>query len=222
MNVGEVRTQVRALLDEGDLTFLTEAKLTVMLQAAYREFRHTITGIDTSYYEVTYNVVAPNADSLSLDGALLGPTATQPLAERLIRVLQLDAPNGRPVRALRPANSYENMQAMNSFGSVSWWLQNRTIRFNATVSFPLQIQYLPAPTVNWANTPDYIDDLSEFHDIISLLAINQYKIMDYAPNAFQDAQLAKRMADLRGYLNRTRSGSSSMYVTEEAGEGGYW
>lgn len=221
MTVAEVRLLFRTLTDEADLTFVTEAKLTVLLQTAYAEFRRLVCTYDTAFFEVSYNVVAPNAKSLSLDGTLLGPTATQPRAVKLARILALDAPGGNPVRLLRAADSYEALLAGQTFGNISWWLQTRTLQFSSVVSTPLQIQYVPTSTVDWLSGT-YIDDLVDYHDIIALLAISNYKIMDFSPNPMHAEQLAKRLQDLKAYLSAGRSGDAARYVSEEGQEGGWY
>lgn len=222
MIVSEVRALVYTLVDEEDATFLTAAKLTTLLQIAYAEFRRLVCSYDTSIYEVTYNFAAPNADSQTLDGTLLGSAATQPRLMKPVRVVQLDAPNGKPTRLFTPAVSYESLLAKQSFGNVCWWLQGRVLRFNAVVGVPFQVQYVSVPTVVWTVGTNYIDDLNDFHDIIALLAISKYKVMDFAANPMHAEELAKRLQDLKAFLSSGRSGDASRYVTEEGQEGGWW
>lgn len=221
MTVSEVRALVRTLTDEADTTFLSDAKLTSLLRIAYEEFRRLVCTYDTSYYEVSFNYAAPNATSLSLDGTLLGPSATQARALKIVRVTLLDAPNGKPSKLLRPAVSYESLLAGQGFGTLSWWLQNRTMQFSSHVASPLQIQYLPESTVDWS-VGTYIDDVVAYHDVIALLAMNNYRVMDAAPNVPQQEQLAKKLADMKAFLSAGRSGEATRYVTEEFHEGSGW
>jgi hypothetical protein len=50
MNTGQVYDLFRSLIDEPDQTFLTEAQAQTMLDLGYREFRQTVTDIDTEVY----------------------------------------------------------------------------------------------------------------------------------------------------------------------------
>lgn len=217
MLVSEVRALVRTLTDEADLTFLTEAKLTSLLLTAYNEFRELVTSTDDSYYVTTYNFAAPNATSQTLDGTLLGATATQPRLTRISQVLALDVPNGTPIQKLTAASSMDELFGRPGYGVTSWWLQGRVLRFSTNMARPFQVQYIPVSTLTWSTGTDYIDDLNDYHDIIALLAMNGYNIMNGSADNQHSVQLQRRLKSLRSYLNTSRSGEASRYVSQEDG-----
>ncbi len=215
MLVADVRTYVRSLCDEADVSYLTPDELTVMLQVAYNQFRRLVMKYDTSFYELTMDFTAPNSQNLSLNGTLLGaaaPAATR--LEKIVRIMVLDAfPNGTPTSILPPAVSIEDLlNKRAAYGLVSWFLQNQILRFSAICSVPIQVQYVAQPNVDWS-AGTYIDDLGEFHDIIALLAINKFKIKDVSQNLLQSQELSDRIQDLKRYLSDGRNGQASDYVT---------
>ena len=74
----------------------------------------------------------------------------------------------------------------------------------------IRIDYIPEPNVTWSNAggadTTYIDDLNRFHDIIAMLAYLQYAIVDVAPNNELNGQLARRIEQLRTYLEGRAGG----------------
>lgn len=227
MNSVEIATYFRGLVDDPDLTFLSNAALATMLQAGYASFRRTVLTNSSSYYEQGYDFAAPNAYSVDLNNLFLGQTPTQPRLEKIVRLYQIDAvPMTRRGRIFRPAASQEALMSGSSYGDVSWWLQGRKIIFGNQLSVPFRMDYIPADTTVWATavtTPTFIDDLaaSEWGDLVALLAMQSYKVMDFAQNPMHDALLAQRMRDFRAFLNQGRSGDASRYVSSEDDTAGW-
>lgn len=219
MNTQEIANYFRALADEPDLTFLDNTQLGTLLGAAYSEFRRMVMAQDTSYYEISYNTVAPNASSLDLNNILLGQTPTQPRLERIVRIALTDGGTPPTIRRiLRPAPTLEALIGGSTFGDMGYFLQNRTLQFNLQVVNPLQIQYVAADSTNWVagvTAPTYVDDLvaTEWGDLIALLAMRQFAIKDFASNPPMSEQLNKRLSDLRRFLSDSRSGNGASYVT---------
>lgn len=211
MNSQEVATYFRNLSNEGDLSFLDNAQLAVMLTQAHKEFRRLVTKIDESYYEATYNVT-PTSDSLSLNNVLFGQTPSVARATRLVRVTFNTTSPGRPFQATA---SYE---ALHQCPYDAYWLQGNTLRFNRVIATPITITYIPAQSFAWntgISAATFIEDLAEeFGDLIALLAYNQYAIQNYASNPWQAQQAAVRTRDLSQHLMATRSGNAAQYVQE--------
>lgn len=218
MYVQDVANYFRSMTDEPDKTFITDAQLVVMLQVAYNEFRTMVTAQDSSPYEETYNVAATGLTYLDLNGSLLGPTATLPVLQRIVRVCQIiSAANPTITRVLRPAASLETMRNGTAISESSYFLQNRVLRFSRILDQAIQIQYLPVPTVDWAGGLNggnkYIDDLSEWHDIIALIAMSQYQVKDFQQNPAAIMLLNQRKKDFHRYISESRNGDAARYVS---------
>lgn len=211
MNSQEVAAYFRNLSNEGDLSFLDNAQLAVLLTQGHKEFRRQVTKIDPSYYEAIY-VATPNADNLPLNNILFGQTPAVARASRISRITYNTTSPGRPFQAV------PNYEAMNRALGDAYWLQGNTLRFNRVIAAPIAITYVAAQSFAWStgiSAANFIEDLAEeFGDIIALLAFQQYKIQNFLDNPWQDRQLAKRMGDLTEHLSDTRSGNATQYVTE--------
>jgi len=169
-------------------------------------------------------------------GAAPGPTGTGsaivdgtvtwaflPRAQRLTRVVQVDA-SGQLLSVLQPTNSFESLgQSSWNYGTNSacrWWLDGKTLRFNTPFTGTVQIWYVPQPSIKWASAivapaDVYVDDLSQYHDIIALLAAQQYAIKEGQSNNKLDQQLRNRVAKMEEFFAKSRSGQSSRWVQEE-------
>lgn len=218
----DIATYFRAMTDDPDLTFINDAQLAVLLEIAYNEFRRLVCTIDQSFYEIAYNGAAPNANFLSLDNLMLGAVPTQPRLEKITRVCATDGATPPTIRALfRPASSFESLVSGSTFGDQSYWLQNKVLRFNSVIQTPIQIQYIPASSFNWAAgiaANIYLDDVAvEFGDVIALLAMQSYKIKDFQEQPMQLQQLQKRLTDMKKYLAVTRSGDAARFVSSYDG-----
>lgn len=227
MLTNEIAAYCRSCIDDPDLTFWSNSDMAVALSIGYNEFRRMISRVDTSYYEVSENFAAPNANFIDLNNILFGSAPTKARCEKIVRIFITDG--GTPPNLgtlLRPADSAETLSGGSGWGDQSYWLQNRVLRFNNTMSSPLQIQYLPASQINWVtgiSATTYVDDVAdEYGDLIALLAIKSYKIKDFAENPMQAAQLAIRTSDLMAYLNEGRSGDSYRFVSSYVGSGSDW
>ena len=205
----EVIAYYRNLTDDPDREFITDSQLYVMMASAYDEFRQLVTRHDQSFYALAYNF-SPGGYTYALSGIMFGSTPSQPRLSRITRITRMAG--SRPTSFLRAAGSREDLNSDISGGA--YWLQGTTLEFSASVSGPLQMTYIPVSSVTWSSTPGFIDDLVEFHDVIALLCMQQYKIKDFAENPMHAQQLAKRLGDLKAYLAVSRSGDASRWVTE--------
>lgn len=221
MNSVEIATYLRSMVDDPDLTFVSNVELAMMLQAGYSSFRRVVLNNSSSYYEQGYDFLAPNSYTVDLNNLFLGQTPTQPRLEKIVRLHAIDAvPMTMRGRIFRPAASLENLMSNTTFGDTSWWLQNRKITFSNQLAVPFHMDYIPADTTVWTTavtTPTFIDDLvaSEWGDLVALLAIQSYKIKDFAQNPMHDALLNQRMQDFKAFLNHGRSGDASRFVQAE-------
>ena len=219
MNTQEIYQYLLGVVDDSDQTFMTPAIAATWLAIGEREFRRFITNIDASIYVTNYTATA-NGTSLSLDGTLLGGTATQPRLESIVRIVTLSG--AVPTGILNQVTSYEALYGRVLRGNTKYCLQNRTLYFSTALNSSIQIQYIPAPSTAWLaglTLTTYVDDIADqFGDMIALYAMQQYKMKDFFENPYQANQLARREAALRSYLTRGRNSEASRYVTEEGDE----
>lgn len=130
----------------------------------------------------------------------------------------------------QPATSWETLgQIPNASAAMlsnyAWtgqryWLDGKMLRFSVPVSGQIQIWYVPTQTVNWlsaisSTTPVFVDNLTQFHDIIALLAAEQYYIQQAQPNTSLEMQLRRRMDKMMEFFAQSRTGKASRYVNEE-------
>lgn len=214
MNSQEVATYFRNLSNEGDLSFLDNAQLAILLTQGHKEFRRLVTKLDQSYYEAAYNVT-PTSNSLSLNNVLFGQTPSVARASRITRVNYNVTNPGRP---FTPCSNYDSL--LGATGE-AYWLQGNVLQFNRVIATPITITYVAAQSFVWStgiSAATFIEDLAEeFGDVIALLAFNQYAIQNYASNPWQQGQLAARLQDMTDHLTATRSGNATKYV-QEVGE----
>jgi len=212
MTVEEVAALFRVYMDEPDQTFVSDAQMVIWLTSAYDDFRALVTEMDPQIYSRQQVYSLSNARLLDLATsapAILGSTAAA--GTRLYQLVNIYSIES----AAQPNNIVENLQPSLSVTSTYDSRANYTLRgtelvFPEAVTMDIRIDYIPEPNVTWSNAggagTTYIDDLNRFHDIIAMLAYLQYAIVDVAPNNELNGQLARRIEQLRTYLEGRAGG----------------
>jgi hypothetical protein len=174
-----------------------------------------------------------------VSGAAPGPTGTGfnivdgtvrwnfvPQAKRITRLMLVDS-NGGLLSLLPPASSFENLgvvplasQAVATYYGARWWLDGTNLRFSSPISGILQVWYQPLQAINWPaaiipGSTEEIDGLPQFHDLIALLAAQQYQIMQGRMNPALQSQLDRKLSQMQMFFAETRSGQASRWVSEE-------
>lgn len=220
----QVASYMRVLIDDPNQVFLSQSRLATLLEAAYDDFRHRV---PDEVWELTYQpAVQSAAYTLELNGVLFGAAATQTRAERISRVMLVDATTGRLLSTYRPTTSFAALGQLSATVpaptltyDVRWWLDGTVLRFSGPVSGTIQIRYLPQQTFNWTTgvvpgANQYLDDLLQFHDVIALLGAQQYAMADGKGNPKIDERLALRLADMEAFFAPGRSGEPVQYVQD--------
>lgn len=205
MKVEQIASLFRRLVDDPDTTAFPSSAVADALQQGYREFRDLVSNMRPDQYVQSYTTTSPTK-TLDLNNVLFGATPTQPRALRIVRVLQ----DGYEIPARGSTTALEHEYD-------GWALKGRVLTFG-TAPGNIQIDYIPADTINWAAgiipaSNIYVDDLESHHDIIALLACRQYYALDFAENPVVQAQLSKRLNDLKAFLT-AQQGDSYRYVQE--------
>lgn len=227
MNTSQVGAYMRVLIDDPGLVAFPYSTQAVFVEQAYEQFRRLLPeeSIETSYQSATLNGVF----SLNLDNVLFGSAPTQTRAMRITRVQKVDPVTGALLVVLVPASSFENLGqisaigpavAQNVYGGGRYWLDGRVLRFNLAMTGAVQIWYIPVQSVNWTaaivpNANQFIDDHSAWHDIIALLAAQQYYIKEGKPNDVLDRQLARRTQEMQAFFAESRTGKASRWVADD-------
>lgn len=220
MVTGQVYDLFRSLIDEPDQTFVTDAQAQTMCDLAYREFRQTVTDIDTEVYN-TRAFATPTGREYDLVGTLYGSTAVPAVtpAQRIVRLGAVDgAASDNLSYYLTPAQT--PVQVENLEGD--YCLSGTKLIFSGSVTGSVfRIEYIPENPVAsaaWANANvTFIDNLNAAHPLIALYAARYYMIRDGAPNTTLLSQLETKERDLKEYLTVGRATDGSHYIAPQLG-----
>ena len=178
-------------------------------------------------YRVTVAGVSGGAPGPTGTGsAIVDGTVTWaflPQAQKLTRIIQVDATTGQTLAIFEAATSFETLgnSGWNSSGvRTRWWLDGTTVRFSSAMTGTFQLWYRPQQSIKWASAiipgaDVYVDDLSQYHDIIGLLAAKQYYIKEGQGNRQLDEQLARRLKKMEEFFAESRSGQASRWVSDD-------
>lgn len=227
MNTSELGAYMRVLIDDPGVRAFPYETQAIFVQQAYEQFRRMLPeeSLEISYTPATLT----GTFTVDLNNILFGQTPTQTRAMRLTRVLQVDPTTGRLMTVLIPAASFEHLGqvsgvgpaiAQGVFGGARFWLDGTTLRFSLMITGTIQIWYVPVQNIPWTaaivpGANQYIDDHTAWHDIIALLAAQQYAIKEGQPNPVLNAQLQRRIDEMTAFFSESRSGKASRWVADE-------
>tara|TARA_R110002012_G_scaffold303595_1_gene505431 strand:- start:3754 stop:4452 length:699 start_codon:yes stop_codon:yes gene_type:complete len=227
VNTNEVAVLFRAYTDESDATFLSDADVATFLNIAYKQFRQLVQRQDNFYFATRVQITLSNKRvyDLSSTGAeavtVLGPS---PSAEKMTRLLRVgtDDSSGNLTSGVYLRACRSTVEVTNSI--FSYMLEGSKLYFSGDSNQKYNLEYVPeAPTVfTTANIQTgagaVIDNLSDYHDLIALLAYRQYAIKDFQQNPVVEIQLAERRAEITEYLQEGRAfnARSSVISVDEA------
>tara|TARA_R100000808_G_scaffold3574_1_gene12574 strand:- start:350 stop:1018 length:669 start_codon:yes stop_codon:yes gene_type:complete len=212
MNVSEVKALFRAYCDEPDETFMSNDNVISYLQRGYAEFRRKITALNpyTFAVDVDITVTGTTYDLGSAASAviLLGPSVPAG-GDRMADLVAIRAKNiSTPYQGFQYKGTSSVKGLLNCYQTYT--LQGTSLIFSEDVNDTLVLTYVPESTVDWS-AGTFIDDMSQFHDMIALFAAQQYQIRDAAFNQPLMMQLQRRIQDLDGYTV-DRNVDASHYV----------
>ncbi|CAB4161881.1 hypothetical protein UFOVP777_9 [uncultured Caudovirales phage] len=217
--IHEIAQLFRGYADDPDQTFFSDADVAVALKLGYQEFRNIVFKAAPEVYETTYSANVAGT-SLALAGILFGANPTKTRCLRITRVEMVSdlTANAAFQGLMDPASSRENLYS--GWAQTRWLIQGTNLIFSASVARAIRINYLPDDTLNWAagivsGSNVYVDDLTNFHDLVALLAYQQYAIRDFTDNPALVQQLRKRLADFAGFLSMGRTGDADRWVQSE-------
>ncbi len=219
MIVSQVVQLFRAYCDEPDATFLTDADVTSYLREGYDEFRRKVSVLDPYVFAIDIDV---NVNDEEYDLALatnpvvlLGPDASlapgPPTAPRLMQLVGV-----RLKGDTNTIGSYQYKGTSSIKGLINsyrtYMIMGTRLLFSESVQGEITLSYIPEQNISWLPTSsDFIDNLSQFHDMIALYATKQYQIRDAAINQPLMTQLMQRERDLEAYVV-TRNWDGPHYI----------
>lgn len=202
MNTGEVASLFRGYTDEADKTFLTDADVKIYLDIGYKQFRRYVNTLMPVAYAEKVDISLANADNYDLaTGAvkLLGSAATSRL-HKLISVALLDSKDEVSLFYTGVATRDVLLDTI-VFGGGLYYFENTTIYFATKMTENFRLTYVAEPTVDFSAAAAFIDDYESFHDLIALLAYDQYAVRDSATNEQLISLLGRRVVEFQDYLS---------------------
>tara|TARA_R110000851_G_scaffold12291_5_gene42809 strand:+ start:766 stop:1443 length:678 start_codon:yes stop_codon:yes gene_type:complete len=219
MIVSEVVQLFRAYCDEPDATFLTNTDVSSYLREGYDEFRRKISTLDPYIFaiDVDIQVAGEVYDLADVTNAvvLLGPTVgLNPGPPTFPRMMQLIGARLKRTNNTVGSSQLKGTSSLKGLADNynTYLLMNTRLMFSESLQDEVTLSYIPEQTINWGPTSaDFIDNMSQFHDMIALYATKQYQIRDAAINQPLMIQLNQRERDLDTYVV-TRNWDGPQYV----------
>jgi len=242
VNTFEIAQIYRRFCDEPDSTFLENADVAVDLRDAYSTFRNTVSQVLPWYYATTraLTVTDTTGDYTQYDlrqgdvdptGAgtpsILGefPNAAGVPTTRLQSLLAIDVMNAAGTEMsyrMRQANSMDALVA----NGRSYFLRGSSLWFRQGFEHTVRVHYVPQQSIgvggaqydpDWSGvltsvTAAFVDDFHDWHDIVALMAYDNYAIMDGAANPLVINRLGMRMSQFETYLQSIEY-SGGIYVS---------
>ena len=220
MTPAQIRTYFRELIDEPVETFVSSANLSTYLDIAYSQFRQEVSNIDPLIYAtiLEFSASGKEIDLTAAPSQIMGATVAS--GPRLMQLIGLEAVDGAGHATYR-FEPVSNLSAL-MYAPQAYMLRGSKIVFNVSVSDTVRLTYLGEHTVTWTSSSwTTYDNLSMFHDVIALLAYDQYAMRDGLENPVVFRQLNQRIMALREYL-QSRNLEGSSYVARVGWDESGW
>jgi len=218
MIVSEVTALFRFYTGEDDNTFISPAQEQILLNQAYEEYRDFISACDPLAFVRSTDISVVNSSTYALDGGnpviLLGADAGLTEGARLKKINQIGLLNssGQVIQILRGTTRIDGITPV-AFTEAEYALIGSTLQFSLTLgTIPLRIYWEPESQVNWATGASFIDNFTNWHDIIAQLAWRHYAAADNSMNPAIQTLLDARMHELRMFLSNGRDDDASQTV----------
>lgn len=224
MTPAELKSLFRQYVDEPDQSFMTDTNVEDYLRQGYREFRQLVLMHNPSTYQASVNItITVSADSYELSsaagaaGTVLGSNPGSPRMVMLLGVRQVEPASGDTLRNL---HGLPSRRALGTSPD-GYFLDGSVLRLPEKITGTFAIDYAPEGLVNWS-AGTYVDDLTDWHDLIALYATRTYLIRDQGQNPMLLGQIATRERDFIRYIQE-RDVDAARYVNEiYDASGGSW
>lgn len=204
MNTGEVKAFFRLLASEPDLTFFDATAEANACKRAHNRFRRIVVKYRPKFLEEFVDVTLSSAREIDLVGGtvkLFGASATHGPALKITEMVEVNS-SGDIVREFRFVRSRKEL--LSSFDNVEPALMSgRKIQFGVDVTGTLRIFFVSVGKVVWTNAADFVDDFSDYHDLIAYFAYEEYAALD---QAFPQPMLQKLMRMEKEFIEHLGEG----------------
>lgn len=228
MYVRQIATIFQSMIDEQDSSYQSTAATTMYLALGYEEFRRHVTAVDPAFFEEHATITLSNAQSYDLGGLvnpvrLLGPSLAPAGTKRLLKLLSI-AKMTNAVDAeyyLTAARSSRDLGYFNprNYKTPTYYLSNTILLFGEPLTGSYKLNYTPESTVDWSKTAsnqdEWVDDLSNFHDLIAYFAARIYMAKDGLINPALAAMVGERQQQLVSFVQSCRAVESFDSVNQE-------
>lgn len=198
--VEDVASMYRDYIDEPNEQDYPKSKVTRNLAQGYEDFRNFVVSVNAQILAQRVTITAGTEYDLGGTEAvvLFGSTATT----RLLRLLRVGVACGSGrVSWWHPAISPEELET----ASHRYMLDGQTLRFSPAPG-AVVVEYIPEGAVDWtqqtAGDAEWIDDFTNFHDLIALYAMRHYFIFDDWSSMPASEALQRREGEFLEYLSR--------------------
>lgn len=239
MFVEDIASRFRQYADEPDQTWVTPTDVANYCRNAYDQFRRIVVERDPYMHAVRRTADLTNVFEYDLASAgnpliIMGPTPNNQPLQRLLGLECIEVDTVGTLRfRMRPVHSLEELDQYRVPGNLLiatgrepvYFLQGSSILFSFQFTGRLRVTYVGYPSrprfatgIDWTRQSvgdnEFIDDLDEFHDLIALLACQEYAIRDHQTSEELQRQIAVRKHELDAFLGHGRdveaSGTISM------------
>lgn len=224
MTTYEVAELFKQYVDDADATFMSNDDAVMFLNQGYREFYSMVAENDSNFYVARAVYVNVNSKTLNLAtvaatlpiGAFIAGAGVTATTKRLYRLMRVSAceTNGDVRYYLNPCRSLVELRNdTNRYMLRGNELLFSEVRDNALLEYVgIEDSKFTLANISTSAGGIFIDDLVQFHDLISLLACKHYMIKDFASNNVLVEQLQIRMRAIQEYLSTGRSFSAQNMV----------
>lgn len=218
INATQVAAYFREVIDEPDTTFIDGARAQRFLEMGSEEYRRLIADLDPEIITARITISLANAREYDLSSdavpaeavTVLGETPTDARMVRIIDIESVDAngDNQYFLEAVTSLKALRNAQIGLYWRELAYLLtRSSVLQLSSDYNGLLRLNYVPEDPTNWSLTgpldTEYIsDNLTEYHDLIALLAAKHYHIMDQSTNEQLERQLKQRQDDFMEYAQR--------------------
>jgi len=240
--VADVRARYDEIVDEPDQTFLTVAMRRQHLSDGYDEFRRQVRMLDPHMYIIEQDIVLAQVSEFDLaltanPVRLLGNPAAADIGfglgltgPRLMEIDTIGVLQGTEVIALvlEAQQIRQVLPNTSRFIGLPWAyyhyrLINTRLMFDASVNDTIRVYYIGESQVDWTDddptvggyTPEFIDDLTDFHELIALYAAERYTLMDGSKRRELTEERQRVEQQMTARLQWGRSGTASSFVNDE-------
>lgn len=215
MYVDEVALLFRTLVDEDDVTFLTPAHVATYLKSGYEVMMRAVAENGPQTMEIS-TLISVTGRSYDLAGGavkLLGANATQRRIRRILDIWEEDATGIPQQRVLQ----VPDLRRLLDLGKAGAYLTGTNLFFNTEYNAQLiRLVYLGEPAIDWtkqtAGQNEWIDDFTDFHELIALEAASLYSIRDGKKNTKLEEHRDALRLDFTAMLCQGRMYDSARHV----------